>query len=124
MDFKKFFESSPGSADYIHIDAGSASRGVERFLGLSRSGGSTPLFREQLGVAWGQDPWAVRAATGTEPIGSEELQWVEGRAKFIRHGYVSYFFTRQRKDHVKKPLKWYQCRWGLVIGWPYNLGQE
>ena len=39
---------------------------------------------------------------GTGPMGSEELQWVEGRAKFMRHRYVSYFFVRQRKDHVKK----------------------
>ena len=27
---------------------------------------------------------------GTRPMGSEERQWVEGRAKFIRHRYVSY----------------------------------
>ena len=64
---------------------------------------------------------------GTGPMGSTthgqyELQWVEGRAKFIRHRYVSYFFTRQRKDHVKTSLKWYQCKWGLVMGWSYNFG--
>ena len=54
-------------------------------------------------------------------MGSKELlTWIEGRAKFIRHRYVSYLFTRQRKDYVKKSLKWYQCRWGLVIRWSYN----
>ena len=62
---------------------------------------------------------------GTGPVGSEELQrCVEDRAKFIRHGYVSYFFTRQRKDYVTKSLKWDQCRWGLVIRWSYNFGNE
>ena len=41
---------------------------------------------------------------GTGPMGNEELQtWVEAMAKFIRHRYVSYFFTRQRKDHEKSP---------------------
>ena len=35
-----------------------AEESKERFLGLSRSGSSAPLFR----IAWGQDPWAVRAA--------------------------------------------------------------
>ena len=59
---------------------------------------------------------------GTGPMGSKELQtWVEGRDKFTRHRYVSYLFTRQRKDYVKKSLKWYQSRWGLVIGWSYNF---
>ena len=38
---------------------------------------------------------------GTGPIGSEELQtWAEGRAKFMRHRYVSYLFTR----HSPLPL--------------------
>ena len=60
----------------------------------------------------------------TGPMGSEELQGVEGRAKFVRHRYVSYFFTRQRKDDVKKSLKWCQCRWGLVLRWSYNFGYE
>ena len=60
---------------------------------------------------------------GTGPMGSEEM-WFEGRAKFVRHRFVSYFFTRQRKDHVKKLLKWYQGRWGLVILWSYNFGYE
>ena len=59
---------------------------------------------------------------GTGPMGSEEQQtWVEGTAKFIRHRYVSYLFTRKRKDHIKKSLECYQCRWGLVIGWSYNF---
>ena len=56
------------------------------------------------------------SSMGTGPRGSEELQtWVGGRAKFIRRRYVSYVFTRQRKDYVKKSLKWYQCRWGLAL---------
>ena len=42
---------------------------------------------------------------GTGPMGSEELQCVEGRAKFIRHRYVSYLFPRQWKDHGKKIIK-------------------
>ena len=37
---------------------------------------------------------------------------------------VNYFFTRQRKGHVKKSLKWYQCRWGLVTEWSCNFGCE
>ena len=42
---------------------------------------------------------------GTGTMGSKELKWVEGRTKFIRHRYVSYFFTRKRKDHFKKVVK-------------------
>ena len=37
---------------------------------------------------------------------------------------MSYSFTRQRKDHGKKSLKWYQCRWSLVTGWFCNFGYE
>ena len=46
---------------------------------------------------------------GTGPVGSEELKtWVEGRAKFISHRYVSYLYkTKERL-----------C---LVIGWSYNF---
>ena len=42
----------------------------------------------------------------------------------LRQRYVSYLFTRQRKDYVKNSLKWYPCRWSLVIGWSYNFGCE
>ena len=34
---------------------------------------------------------------GAGPTGSEELQCVEGRAKFIRHRYVSYFLLDKGK---------------------------
>ena len=38
---------------------------------------------------------------GTGPMGSKSCNGLRVRAKFIRHGYVSYFFTEQRKDHEK-----------------------
>ena len=42
---------------------------------------------------------------GTGPMGTEGLQWVKGGVKFKRHRHARYFFTRQRKDHVRKSIK-------------------
>ena len=54
--------------------------------------GSGPMGSEGL-QAWGQGQWAVKAAsTGTGPMDSEGPQCVEGRTKFIRRGYVTYFY--------------------------------
>lgn len=56
-------------------------------------------------MAWssmGTGPTAVRAAgTGTGPMGSKSCSVLRVRAKFMRHRYVSAFFTRQRKDDEK-----------------------
>ena len=63
-----------------------AEESKERFLGLSNSGSSALLFREQYRIAWGQDPWAVRLLSGDSAHGQEELlllqTWVESKAKF------------------------------------------
>ena len=54
---------------------------------------------------------------GTGAMGSQELQWVEGRAKFIRHRYVSYFYIRQRKNYAKKvfPLAPVRVMWAQWV---------
>ena len=73
----------------------------ERFLGLSRSGSSAPLFREWHGVARGQEPWAVKSCSmGTGPMGSKSAMGLRVGLN-LRHRYVSHLFTRQRKEHVK-----------------------
>ena len=66
-----------------------AKESKETFLGISRSGSSALLFREECGIAWGQDPWAVRAAAwGQDPLAggaaviTAAAKWVESRAKF------------------------------------------
>ena len=87
-----------------------AEESKERFLGLSGSESSALLFREQYGIAWGQEPWAVKSCCccmGTGPMGSQSCCCKhELRVGLnLRHGYVSYLFTRQQKK-----LKWYQCR--------------
>ena len=75
----------------LHTDESLVSRGVQRRISWTLKVWQQCSFIQR--IAW--------SSMGTGPMGSEELQWVEGRAKFIRHRYVSYFFTRQRKDNAK-----------------------
>ena len=42
---------------------------------------------------------------GTGPMGSKSCNVLRVRAKFIRHRYVSYLFTRQRKEYAKTVIK-------------------
>ena len=64
------------------------------------------------GCSVGTGPWAVKDCNG-----------LRVRAKFIRRRYVSYFFTRQRKDHAEV-IKWSHCRGGLVTGWLHKCKYE
>ena len=46
------------------------------------------------------------------------------RDKIIRHRYMSYFFTRQRKDHVETSLNLYQCTGVWLLGGPITLDRN
>ena len=63
-----------------------AEESEERFFGLSSSGSS--VYSEN---SMRTEPMGSKSCSmGTGPMGSKELRWVEGRAKLIRHRYVSY----------------------------------
>ena len=64
----------------------------------------------------------AQSSMGTGPVAGKSFNVLRVRAKFIRHKYVSYFLLDKGKIMLKKSIKWYQCRWGLVIGWSYNFG--
>ena len=63
--------------------------------------GTGPMGRQ----SWRRD--AAAAGMGTGPMGSQSCCCKHGwRVRLnLRHRYVSYLFTRQRKEYVKELLK-------------------